>query len=1169
MCDLTFVNWFHRLGRVATKEKCMNRPSVPFCCVMALCVSLIAALFARPAPVHAVDARDAGVAPLAAEDSNETRLGTLQAQKIEFDPPSLVIDDKDYEISEDFDSSLTSVVSWLIQSKSRGVSVAYVLDSEGRIVSIQKTSTLSSSRVTVARSKRASTPAGRSTSAAAAEMKRLASKSTVGLDATLGYYFTSTQIAEMRDFLQVWTALIVSTQNVDSPDLGERVIKKVFNKLGISVDTFLFKKDTNGSVSIKAESINGEDATVEFDIHIGSYTLDKEQSPFGSLGEISYEVKGCPSIKGHPTRGEGIVTFADMETFCDQVASIANSAIKGAYNDVWGNSANKVAELFVSAPINALLKGKYSDNVYELLSAPTENYLKEARIKCPVDVYVYDSSGDLCGSVENNVVTNDEGVLIYVVGDEKRVFLGGDDYILKLVGTAPGTMEYEVVEYADDSEVRSVVTRSLPLSGKTYYGIIPSAIYCDNGVYPLSDEQGKEIPLDGDTVQSLDEDDPFDSVLSGQCGDDVEWIYYDGVLALHGSGEMYEPEEGHSLTPQSWGWHAQRSSITRLYVGGGITSIGDNALAGCANLTQVELAPSVSRIGYRAFDGCAGLTAFSLPESGCELDAYVFSDCTGLRELVVPAGTRPTDEVASAVGGAYYKGALVRVASFGPFAESSIEKMTVESAETIPDALFQGCQSVRSIALPGGLKTIGEYAFAGCRSLEEIIIPDGVSRIGLDAFYFCDGLRRIVVPASVVEVDDPFATYGSSVADGDIPPYREDLIIQGYENSYFYVWMHYMNGKNPGLIEVPGTFVSVGEVTPFTFAQGTYSSNVTWSLDSSLTLYVSGHGEMADAERVHSGITSRNYPWGDYRHVARFLVLGEGLTSIGEGAFSEFDLLESVTLPRSLRIVGNNAFYECSSLKVVDVQEGTVAIENLAFASCPSLASVTVPKSVTKIGFKAFDGCENLANVYYEGDRASWAAIDLEGGNENLTSGKISFASEESSGSDPDPRPDSGKNPDSSSDSTTVPSDDQTPDHDVKSVAMHRLYNQWTGEHLYTSNGGEKDVLVGLGWTYEGIGWNAPTEGKEVYRLYNPYVAGGDHHYTMDVNEYDQLEKLGWSKEGVGWYSAGTDGVPLYRQYNPYATTSTHNYTADKHENDVLVSLGWRAEGIAWYGLRL
>ncbi len=134
------------------------------------------------------------------------------------------------------------------------------------------------------------------------------------------------------------------------------------------------------------------------------------------------------------------------------------------------------------------------------------------------------------------------------------------------------------------------------------------------------------------------------------------------------------------------------------------------------------------------------------------------------------------------------------------------------------------------------------------------------------------------------------------------------------------------------------------------------------------------------------------------------------------------------------------------------------------------------------------------------------------------------------------------------------------------SVAMYRIYNPYSGEHFYTSSTEERDNLVRLGWTYEGIGWNAPTTSNTpVYRLYNGNA--GEHHYTMSATERDNLVRLGWKYEGIGWYSDDSKRVPLYRQYNPYAFANNHNYTTSIDENNWLVGLGWKSEGIGWYGV--
>ena len=113
-------------------------------------------------------------------------------------------------------------------------------------------------------------------------------------------------------------------------------------------------------------------------------------------------------------------------------------------------------------------------------------------------------------------------------------------------------------------------------------------------------------------------------------------------------------------------------------------------------------------------------------------------------------------------------------------------------------------------------------------------------------------------------------------------------------------------------------------------------------------------------------------------------------------------------------------------------------------------------------------------------------------------------------------------------DEPVKPNEPDTPDTPAKTVDMYRLYNPNSGEHFYTASAGEKDFLVNVGWTYEGIGWKAPaTSNTPVYRVYNPNA--GDHHYTTNKAERDNLISVGWKDEGIGWYSDETEGLPIYR----------------------------------------
>ena len=59
---------------------------------------------------------------------------------------------------------------------------------------------------------------------------------------------------------------------------------------------------------------------------------------------------------------------------------------------------------------------------------------------------------------------------------------------------------------------------------------------------------------------------------------------------------------------------------------------------------------------------------------------------------------------------------------------------------------------------------------------------------------------------------------------------------------------------------------------------------------------------------------------------------------------------KKVVIPDGVTEIGEGAFADCSSLKSVVIPEGVTVIGNGAFSECSSLKSVVIPDSVTKIG---------------------------------------------------------------------------------------------------------------------------------------------------------------------------------------------------------------------------
>lgn len=87
---------------------------------------------------------------------------------------------------------------------------------------------------------------------------------------------------------------------------------------------------------------------------------------------------------------------------------------------------------------------------------------------------------------------------------------------------------------------------------------------------------------------------------------------------------------------------------------------------------------------------------------------------------------------------------------------------------------------------------------------------------------------------------------------------------------------------------------------------------------------------------------------------------GSQLTSIGDYAFSDIRGLTSIIIPGSVESIGERAFSNCTGLKSLTISDGVTSIGSFAFQYCDSLTSVTIPDSVTNIGDSAFYSCDSL-----------------------------------------------------------------------------------------------------------------------------------------------------------------------------------------------------------------
>ena len=444
-----------------------------------------------------------------------------------------------------------------------------------------------------------------------------------------------------------------------------------------------------------------------------------------------------------------------------------------------------------------------------------------------------------------------------------------------------------------------------------------TAAKCDGILY--TDDNFTSLNLAGTHYATLKNTTGCDSVIcltltkspSGTTGD-LTWSLCDSTLTISGSGTMEDyPFLG---SP----WYPFRYSITTVIIGNSVTSIGNNAFRECRIVTSVTIPNSVTTIGNAAFSSCFALTSVTIPNSVTSIDNWAFADCYRLTTVNFNADSCIN------VGPNYWERSPITTVNIG------------NNVKKIPDNAFARCRSITSITIPNSVTSIGNAAFGDCRGLTSITshaITPPVS--GNDAFDNVSTDIPVHIPCfsynnySVAPVWSGFSDF---VVNGSVDTtYYADTICAGapYTDDNFTtpinsVGTYYkrLNGTNCD---------SVVCLTLEYFSNKTIGELI-WSLCDG-TLTISGNGAMPDC-------TLDTSPWYSRRESITSIIIGDGVTSIGDFAFFECSKLTSVTIGNSVKTIGE-----------------------AAFADCYSLTSITIPNSVTTIGDMAFYYCDRLTSI--------------------------------------------------------------------------------------------------------------------------------------------------------------------------------------------------------------
>lgn len=417
--------------------------------------------------------------------------------------------------------------------------------------------------------------------------------------------------------------------------------------------------------------------------------------------------------------------------------------------------------------------------------------------------------------------------------------------------------------------------------------------------------------------------------------------------------------EGGPFTVRIVGKNAflNRSNIKMVQLPTNLTAIGDNAFAGCNNLTEVE-----SKI-QTPFDIIAKSNKF--PESAVSLyipqgegikDAYLAAHWDGFD---INIGRR-IEETRNKITYLYAEyGETATILKSENSNDNPIIPRTVPETDdkvkvtAIADGAFSGNTKLEYVELPENLITIGANAFLNCTGLRYVTLPSTLTAIGNDAFKGCTKLTDINS-----KIENPFdiSNKGTIFPDNAVSLFipHGDGIEAGYRS------------KNWGDFVIYDGVRIEKTIDNLTYVYAEYGTTAT-IIKSNTT---------NNNPKISASVPETND--------------NVKVTTIAESAFENNKSLPSVDIPENVTKIGANAFKGCTGIKYVTLPATLEVIGNGAFSDCPKLTDIDSRRSDNLIDLTSRKDVvfpvsavslyvpQNKEQVYSD---AGWSFVTIHNGN--------------------------------------------------------------------------------------------------------------------------------------------------------------------------------------------
>lgn len=435
-----------------------------------------------------------------------------------------------------------------------------------------------------------------------------------------------------------------------------------------------------------------------------------------------------------------------------------------------------------------------------------------------------------------------------------------------------------------------------------------------------------------------------------------------GLLMITGTGDI----RNYKRSP----FEDDSDCIHEIYIGEGITSIGNNTFRGLTEVTDVHISDNIFSIGKKAFYECTSLTEIYIPGDIRYIGDKAFAECCSLETILdsshnypipaTPSNATPSNATPSNAEYVSYAGEDVfsgtAIASLDITNFTNADKEFLQGMESLEEVIYAGNADLcMNFNLPNLNTIIWTGPIEGSSMTSEYMNADSVVYCypDSDVLEWCvennqpyaligksftwrintNGGILLDTPAGYVSDTEGYVLsksgnyYGATVASGGTFNGRDGL--PNVNNP------EHINMSNPGYhvpdgmewyIVVEGNYRYFDMDTAYTADEildpGEYETGdivvfyANWVEDTQWDVSEANDGSVvAEYDAGKLTITGqgamRNFTEAPYAHLRKdvtSVVVEPGITSVGSNAFKDFAVLECISVPASVEYVGRDAF---------------------------------------------------------------------------------------------------------------------------------------------------------------------------------------------------------------------------------------------------------------------